>query len=157
MTRRFWLAALAALPFTRAVKALDLVKVTVRNDGATRVWWEPRAMAEKRYADLLALSPKPSMPPEAFPWAVDREAHLARRTVVSRSAADPSTIDLHPLHVALDVFMRRQGDSLAIAEARHHLALVHAATAAPGLSFAWREMHEFCSILLAAPEWHPVS
>jgi hypothetical protein len=55
MNRRAWLTTFAALPFSRAVKALDLVKVTVRYDGKVRTWWEPRGVAERRFANVLAL------------------------------------------------------------------------------------------------------
>lgn len=97
------------------------------------------------------------MLPEAFPWAVDREAHLARRTVTPRANMLASAIDLRPLHLALGAFMRNPRDSQLVTNARHHVALVHSATGAPCLPFAWRGMREFCSILLAAREWHPVS
>ena len=112
--------------------------------------------------DLLAAVPAAlaftsPMPPEAFPWAVDREAHLARRTVTQRATNQASVINLRPLHRALVAFMRRPGDPQLVANARHNLALVHAATGASGLPFAWREMREFCSVLLAARDWHPVS
>lgn len=55
MTRRAWLMAFAAMPVVRAVRSLDLVKVTVRSDGREYAWWEPRAVAEKRFADVMAL------------------------------------------------------------------------------------------------------
>ena len=51
MTRRALMALLTTLPL---LQAFDLVKVTVRCDGRTRVWWEPRAMAEKRFAAARA-------------------------------------------------------------------------------------------------------
>ena len=77
-----------------------------------------------------ALLSNPSMPPEAFPWAVDREAHLSRRTVTPRASMHTSIINLCPLHRALDAFTRRPGDSQLVNNARHHAALVHAATRA---------------------------
>ena len=43
------------MPVVRAARSLDLVKVTVRYDGRERIWWEPRAVAEKRFADVMAL------------------------------------------------------------------------------------------------------
>ena len=55
MNRRTWLTTFAALPFVRAMKSLDLVKVTVRADGREYIWWEPRAVAENRIAAVMAL------------------------------------------------------------------------------------------------------
>lgn len=55
MTRRAWLTAFAAMPVVRAARPLDLVKVTVRSEGRERIWWEPRPVAEKRFADMMAL------------------------------------------------------------------------------------------------------
>ena len=59
MPRRTLLASFVILPFVRAARSLDLVKVIVRYDGKERIWWEPRAMAEKRFANVIALLHSP--------------------------------------------------------------------------------------------------
>jgi len=93
--------------------------------------------------------------PKTFPWAVDRTAHLARRKPEPGETAEP-LIDLTPLHLALDSYILQPGDSQRLALVRHHLAIVHAATADDSLPFACREIHEFATILLEAEEWHPI-
>jgi hypothetical protein len=53
MTRRELLAAFLGVP---VVRAFDLVKVTIRVDkGPLIVWWEPRDVAERRFANAIAL------------------------------------------------------------------------------------------------------
>jgi hypothetical protein len=61
-----------------------------------------------------------------------------------------------PLHVALDSYLSDPENPRRIALVRHHLALVHAATADDALPFPWREMHYGCTLLLKAAKWHPV-
>jgi len=46
MTRRSLLASFFVLP---VVRALDLVKMTVKSEGREYVWWEPRAIANERF------------------------------------------------------------------------------------------------------------
>lgn len=46
------MAMLTTLPL---VRTFDLVRVEARCDGTTRVWWEPRAVAEKRFAKTMAM------------------------------------------------------------------------------------------------------
>jgi len=62
MTRRAWLTALIAMPVIRAARSLDLVKVTVRCDGREYVWWEPRPVAEQRFAAIMAHFPSARKP-----------------------------------------------------------------------------------------------
>ena len=62
-------------------------------------------------------------------------------------------VTLTPLHLALDAYMANPGNLQRIAHVRHHLTLVHAATAHEALTFSWREMHEFTTILLNADQW----
>jgi hypothetical protein len=52
--------------------------------------------------------------------------------------------------------MSDSGNPRRMALVRRHLALVRAATADGAPPFAWREMHEFTTMLLTAPEWHPM-
>jgi hypothetical protein len=51
MTRRGLLASFFLLP---VVRALDLVKMTVKSDGRTYVWWEPRAVSNERFRRFRA-------------------------------------------------------------------------------------------------------
>jgi hypothetical protein len=46
MTRRSLLASFFLLP---VVRALDLVKITVKCNGRVHVWWEPRAVSNERF------------------------------------------------------------------------------------------------------------
>jgi len=113
--------------------------------------------------ELLALviapalkSPRPLMPAE-FPWALDRTGYIARRAVTRlRCESGKPVIDLTPLHLALEAYMSDPDNPRRIEHARHHLAIMRAATASPALPFAWQEMHEFTTILLTASEWHPI-
>jgi hypothetical protein len=93
--------------------------------------------------------------PKYFPWAVDRAAHLIRRTVPEPGEITEPLIDLTPLHLALNSYMLQPDDPQRLARVRHHLSVVQAATADASLPFACREMHEFAMILLNAEEWHP--
>jgi hypothetical protein len=91
--------------------------------------------------------------PKYFPWAVDRAANLARRKVPELGEPLELPIDLTPLHLALDSYML-QPNPQRLALARHHLAVVQAATA--DIHMPWWEIHEFATILLDAEEWHPL-
>jgi hypothetical protein len=93
--------------------------------------------------------------PDAFPWAVDRSGYITRRVVTRLRSENETVINLTPLHLALDSYMCRPDDPRRIAHVRHHLAIVHAATANEALPFAWREMHYACVLLLNADQWHP--
>jgi hypothetical protein len=52
MTRRGLIASFFLLP---VVRALDLVKGTVRSEGREHVWWDPRAVADERFRRVRAL------------------------------------------------------------------------------------------------------
>ena len=89
---------------------------------------------------------------------MDHTGYIARQAVTRLRSENelPPVIDLKPLHLALDSYMSGPDDPRRIEHARHHLALVQAATADDALPFAWREMHEFATILLKADHWHPL-
>src|ERR1700679_3295777 len=91
--------------------------------------------------------------PTPFPWAIDREAFIWRR-IVPKPRSDEAleaVIDLTPLHLAVSAYLSERENTTRIEDVRHHLAVVLAATAGDTLPFAWREMHEFTTILLDAP------
>ena len=91
-----------------------------------------------------------------FPWAVDRAAHIGRRTIFPTRRVSSPLMDLTPLHLALDSYFSRPDDPRRVARARRHLACVKEMTAGESLPFEWREMHDFATILLDAPDWHPL-
>ncbi len=92
--------------------------------------------------------------PATFPWAVDGEGSIGRRTVVHPILPEPHLVDLTPLHFALESYMSRPDDPVRIARVKHHLRLVQSATSGP-LPYPWREMNCGCRILLNAPKWQP--
>lgn len=121
-----------------------------------------RTRREMLLAVVCASALTPQRPlaisPATFPWSVDREGHIGRR-IVAQPRSDDATepvIDLMPLHAALGFYMSAPGNPERIAHVRHHLLLVHAATADGALPFPWREMHYGCALLLKARQWHPV-
>lgn len=92
--------------------------------------------------------------PSAFPWCVDRTAHLARRKIhCGPLPGEQGAIELTRLHIALDAYMWRPNPE-TMARARQELARVQAYTV-DAQDFRWREMHYFCTILLEVEEWRP--
>ena len=96
-----------------------------------------------------------SLSPRTFPWAVDRQAHLAQRQTVSHDAEPtgyPGEL-LHRLHLALEGYWRAPDSQIALIHVRQRLLAVKLATQAPGKPPNWREVHDFAAILLNAAEW----
>jgi hypothetical protein len=96
------------------------------------------------------------LPPYAFPFCVDRTAHLGRRSGVPPVRDQDNHeqfVDLNPFRLALDAYLSDPNEE-RMAQARYQATLVHQATADTTLPFTWREMHAFSTILMEAHQWH---
>ena len=96
-----------------------------------------------------------SLSPKTFPWAVDRQAHLARRRIFSVDT-EPSGyrgVLLQRLHLALDAWWRAPDSPTALIRVRERLLAVKSATQETGTPVQWREVHDFADILLNSAEW----
>lgn len=113
------------------------------------------ALKGKSFLPTLIGQGAASLSPAVFPWATDKEAHLAPRQVYAPNTEpfNPRGVLLHRLHLALEDYWRAPREKHALTRVRRNLMAVRHATQGRGTPGNWREMHSFADILLGAPVW----
>ena len=110
------------------------------------------ALQEKKMMAALIKQGAASLSPAVFPWATDKEAHLARRRVFAPNTEpfNPRGALLHRLHLALEDYWRTPDSRASHLRVRRSVLAVRSATQSPDTPANWREVHQFADILLNA-------